>query len=103
MTLFKDLGLDYDLLQGITAMGFETPTPVQELVIPTALKTDDDFIALAQTGTGKTAAFGLPLLQRINPTERGTQAVVLCPTRELCVQVAGDLENYSQFAHQYKV
>ena len=103
MTLFKDLGLDDDLLQGITAMGFETPTPVQELVIPTALKTDDDFIALAQTGTGKTAAFGLPLLQRINPTERGIQALILCPTRELCVQVAGDLENYSQFAHQYKV
>ena len=103
MALFKDLGLDDDLLQGITAMGFETPTPVQELVIPTALKTDDDFIALAQTGTGKTAAFGLPLLQRINPNERGIQAVVLCPTRELCVQVAGDLENYSQHAHQYKV
>ncbi len=103
MALFKDLGLDDDLLQGITAMGFETPTPVQELVIPAALNTDDDFIALAQTGTGKTAAFGLPLLQRINPTERGIQAVVLCPTRELCVQVAGDLENYSQYAHQYKV
>ncbi|MBK8192725.1 MAG: DEAD/DEAH box helicase [Lewinellaceae bacterium] len=103
MTAFKNLGIDDDLLQGIAALGFETPTPVQELVIPTALTTDDDIIALAHTGTGKTAAFGLPLLQRINPEERGIHALVLCPTRELCVQVAGDLVNYSQFAHQYKV
>jgi ATP-dependent RNA helicase DeaD len=103
MTAFKNLGIDDDLLQGIAALGFETPTPVQELVIPTALTTDDDIIALAHTGTGKTAAFGLPLLQRINPEERGIHALVLCPTRELCVQVASDLVNYSQFAHQYKV
>lgn len=103
MTSFKDLGLDEALLQGISTLGFENPTPVQELVIPVALHSDDDFIALAQTGTGKTAAFGLPLLQRINPAEKNVQALVLCPTRELCVQVAGDLINYSQFAHQYKV
>lgn len=103
MTAFKNLGIADDLLQGIAALGFETPTPVQELVIPTALESDDDIIALAQTGTGKTAAFGLPLLQRIDPSERGIQALIMCPTRELCVQVAGDLENYSQFAHQYKV
>ncbi len=103
MTAFKNLGIDDDLLQGIAALGFETPTPVQELVIPTALTTDDDIIALAHTGTGKTAAFGLPLLQRINPEERGIHALVLCPTRELCVQVASDLVNYSKFAHQYKV
>lgn len=103
MTAFKNLGIDDDLLQGIAALGFETPTPVQELVIPTALTTDDDIIALAHTGTGKTAAFGLPLLQRIDPSERGVQALIMCPTRELCVQVASDLENYSQFAHQYKV
>jgi len=103
MTAFKDLGLEEALLQGIAALGFETPTPVQELVIPTALQSDDDFIALAQTGTGKTAAFGLPLLQRIDPAEKNVQALILCPTRELCVQVAKDLESYSQFAHQYKV
>lgn len=103
MTAFKNLGIDDDLLQGIAALGFETPTPVQELVIPTALSSDDDIIALAQTGTGKTAAFGLPLLQRIDPSERGIQALIMCPTRELCVQVANDLVNYSQFAHQYKV
>ncbi len=100
---FKELGLADELLKGIEALGFETPTPVQELVIPVALQSDQDIIALAQTGTGKTAAFGLPLLQRINPRERGIQALVICPTRELCVQVASDLENYSQFAHQYKV
>ncbi len=103
MIAFKQLGIADDLLQGIASLGFETPTPVQELVLPVALNTDDDIIALAQTGTGKTAAFGLPLLQRIDPSERSVQGLVLCPTRELCVQVASDLENYSQFAHQYKV
>jgi ATP-dependent RNA helicase DeaD len=103
MSAFKQIGIADDLLQGIIALGFETPTPVQELVIPIALEGDTDIIALAQTGTGKTAAFGLPLLQRIAPSERGVQALVLCPTRELCVQVASDLENYSNYAHQYKV
>lgn len=103
MSAFKNLGIADDLLQGITAMGFETPTPVQEMVIPVAIEGDNDIIALAQTGTGKTAAFGLPLLQRIDPRERSVQALIMCPTRELCVQVANDLVNYSQFAHQYKV
>jgi ATP-dependent RNA helicase DeaD len=103
MSDFKSLGLSPELLKGIESLGFENPTPVQSLVMPVALADDQDLIALAQTGTGKTAAFGLPLLQRINPSERGIQAVVLCPTRELCVQVASDLENYSKFAHQYKV
>jgi ATP-dependent RNA helicase DeaD len=103
MNAFQNLGLQEDLLRGIVALGFETPTPVQALVIPTALQSDDDIIALAQTGTGKTAAFGLPLLQRIDPAERSVQALIMCPTRELCVQVASDLVNYSQFAHQYKV
>ncbi|MDO8368850.1 MAG: DEAD/DEAH box helicase [Saprospiraceae bacterium] len=103
MSAFKTLGIADDLLQGITAMGFETPTPVQEMVIPVALEGDNDIIALAQTGTGKTAAFGLPLLQRIDPKERTIQALIMCPTRELCVQVAGDLVNYSEHAHQYKV
>ena len=103
MSTFSDLGLSSEILEGITALGFETPMPIQSLVIPRALESDRDFIALAQTGTGKTAAFGLPLLQRIDPNARGIQAVVLCPTRELCVQVASDLVNYSKFAHQYKV
>ncbi len=103
MQAFKDLGLNDDLIQGITQLGFEVPTPVQAAVIPAALQTSTDFIALAQTGTGKTAAFGLPLLQHIDPNLRKVQALVLCPTRELCIQVAGDLVDYSQFAHQYKV
>ncbi|MFM2267283.1 MAG: Cold-shock box protein [Bacteroidota bacterium] len=100
---FSDMQLNDALLKGIEALGFETPTPVQSLVIPTALQDSGDIIALAQTGTGKTAAFGLPLLQLSDPTMRLPQAVVLCPTRELCVQVASDLVNYTKFAHQYKV
>lgn len=103
MSPFQQLGIADELLQGIGALGFETPTPIQEAVIPVALEGNIDLIALAQTGTGKTAAFGLPLLQRIDPRERSVQALIMCPTRELCVQVAGDLENYSRFAHQYKV
>jgi ATP-dependent RNA helicase DeaD len=103
MNAFQNLGIADDLLQGIVALGFETPTPVQEAVIPIALEGDTDIIALANTGTGKTAAFGLPVLQRIDPKERSVQALIMCPTRELCVQVASDLENYSKFAHQYKV
>ena len=103
MDLFKNLGLNDDLIKGIESMGFQTPTPVQELVIPTALTTTGDIVALAQTGTGKTAAFGLPLLQLIDPTVRGVQGLIICPTRELCVQVAGDLVNYSKFGHNLKV
>jgi ATP-dependent RNA helicase DeaD len=100
---FQSFGLQEDLLKGIAELGFSTPTPVQALVIPTALTSQSDIVALAQTGTGKTAAFGLPLLQLIDPTERAVQALVLCPTRELCVQVASDLANYSKFAQQYKI
>ena len=103
MNLFKELGLNDDLLKGVIELGFETPTPVQELVIPTALTTTGDIVALAQTGTGKTAAFGLPLLQLIDPAVRGVQGLVLCPTRELCIQVANDIANFSKYAHQYKV
>lgn len=100
---FTQLGLNDDLLRGISEIGFQNPTPVQELVIPNALQTESDLLVLAQTGTGKTAAFGLPLLQLIDPSVRGVQALVLCPTRELCVQVANDLVNYSKYAHQAKV
>jgi len=103
MTDFKEMGLSEALLKGITALGFETPTPIQQQVIPVALQSDADIVALAQTGTGKTAAFGLPLLQRIRPEAQHVQAVVLCPTRELCVQVAGDLANYARFADRYKI
>ena len=103
MELFEKLGLNEDLLRGIAELGFSTPTPVQELVIPTALTSTGDIVALAQTGTGKTAAFGLPLLQLIDLTERHVQGLILCPTRELCVQVASDLANYAKFAPKCKV
>ncbi len=103
MTDFKEMGLSEALLQGIAALGFEKPTPIQQQVIPSVLQSDTDLIALAQTGTGKTAAFGLPLLQLVRPQEKHVQAVVLCPTRELCVQVASDMAHYARYADQYSI
>ena len=78
-------------------MGYESPMPVQEEVIPYLLGNGNEVIALAQTGTGKTAAFGLPVLQRIDVNNVQPQAVVLCPTRELCLQIADDLNDYSKY------
>ncbi|MEW6595202.1 MAG: DEAD/DEAH box helicase [Thermodesulfobacteriota bacterium] len=96
MTSFAAFGIREELLQGLDELGIVAPTPVQEQVIPFLLKEQRDCIALAQTGTGKTAAFGVPLLQLIEP--RGaTQALVLCPTRELCMQVARDLTGFSRY------
>lgn len=83
--------------RAISEMGYEHPMPVQEEVIPYLLGMGNDVIALAQTGTGKTAAFGLPVLQKVNPANRATQAVILSPTRELCLQIAGDLKDYSRY------
>lgn len=94
---FEELGVRDDLLRGIAEMGFENPMPVQEKVIPVLLNGDHDLVALAQTGTGKTAAFGLPLLQRIDTDNRSPQALVLAPTRELCLQIAGDLADFSKY------
>ncbi len=94
---FEELGVRDDLLRGIAEMGFETPMPVQEKVIPVLLGGDHDLVALAQTGTGKTAAFGLPLIQRVDTSRRTTQALVLAPTRELCLQIAGDLADFSKY------
>ena len=76
-------------------MGYENPMPVQEEVIPYLLGVNNDVVALAQTGTGKTAAYGLPVLQKVDATRNVTQALILSPTRELCLQIADDLENYS--------
>ncbi|MDR1407086.1 MAG: DEAD/DEAH box helicase [Tannerella sp.] len=84
-------------------MGYEVPMPVQEEVIPLLLGNDNDVIALAQTGTGKTAAYGLPVLQKIDPAQRHPQALILCPTRELCLQIAGDLNEYSKYMDDLKV
>ncbi len=92
---FSDLGLRPELLEGIAKLGFETPTPVQAEVIPFLLENDRDVVALAQTGTGKTAAFGLPILEQLKLNQRAPQALILCPTRELCMQIARDLQSYA--------
>src|SRR5678816_1332156 len=84
MNAFEALGLNEQLVQAITEMGFETPTPIQEKAIPVLLSGTTDFVGLAQTGTGKTAAFGLPLLQLIDASKKYPQALIVCPTRELC-------------------
>lgn len=96
MKTFEDLGLMPELLSAISELGYETPMPVQEEVIPYLLEADHDLVALAQTGTGKTAAFGLPLLQKTVISENKPQALVLSPTRELCIQIAEDLREYSK-------
>lgn len=100
---FEELGVDPRLLKAIKEMGFEAPMPVQEKVIPHLLSQDGDVVALAQTGTGKTAAFGLPVLQRINPELHKPQALILSPTRELCLQIAGDLADFSKYIDDVKV
>lgn len=100
---FEELGVRDDLLRGIADMGFETPMPVQEKVIPVLLGGDRDMVALAQTGTGKTAAFGLPVLQRIDAHRHSPQALILAPTRELCLQIAGDLADFSKYMEDVTV
>lgn len=97
MKTFEELGVSEEIRRAIEELGFEHPMPVQEEVIPYLLGNRNDVIALAQTGTGKTAAFGIPLLQRIDPERRETQALVLSPTRELCLQIADDLKDFSKY------
>lgn len=94
MITFESLGIEEGLLQSITSLGFTQPTPIQEKAIPVLLQGTRDFIGLAQTGTGKTAAFGLPLLQLIEKGSKLPQALVICPTRELCMQITRDLQNF---------
>ena len=103
MSSFSDFGLSPDLLKGVAELGFETPTPVQEKVIPLLLKGQRDLVALAQTGTGKTAAFGLPLLHLTDPARAEIQALVLAPTRELCLQIAKDLADFGRHAPHLRV
>lgn len=95
MPSFKDLGLSQALLESVQKLGFENPTPIQEKAIPALLKGSQDIVALAQTGTGKTAAFGLPLIELTEPDDYTTQALVLAPTRELCLQITGDLNKFT--------
>ena len=92
---FEELGVNEPLLRAIAELGFEKPMPVQEKVIPHLLNEEGDVVALAQTGTGKTAAFGLPVIQRTDTTRKATQALILSPTRELCLQIASDLADFS--------
>lgn len=103
MKTFEELGVSDELLLAISEMGFEMPMPVQAKVIPHLLNEDNDVVALAQTGTGKTAAFGLPVLQRIDASLREPQAVILSPTRELCLQIAEDLADFSKYLPEVKV
>ena len=97
MKTFEELGVSDNIRRAIAEMGYENPMPVQEEVIPYLLGVGNDVIALAQTGTGKTAAYGLPVLQKVDPTDHHTQAIILSPTRELCLQIAGDLKDYARY------
>ena len=94
---FEQIGLCPELLKGVKDLGFETAMPVQEQVIPTLLENDCNLIALAQTGTGKTAAFGLPLIEKLNYKNNNTEALIICPTRELCIQITNDCKKYAKY------
>ena len=103
MKTFEELGVNEPLRKAIEELGFESPMPIQERVIPRLLGDATDVVALAQTGTGKTAAFGLPVLQLIDPSKKVTQALVLAPTRELCLQISSDLADYSKYIDGVKI
>ncbi|MDR0989580.1 MAG: DEAD/DEAH box helicase [Prevotellaceae bacterium] len=103
MKTFEELGVSKEIRRAIEEMGYESPMPVQEAVIPYLLGENNDVVALAQTGTGKTAAFGLPLIQKIDVKKRIPQSLILCPTRELCLQIAGDLNDYSKYLNDLRV
>ncbi|MEN6617940.1 MAG: DEAD/DEAH box helicase [Rikenellaceae bacterium] len=94
---FQELGLNQNIIKAITELGFQNPTPVQERIIPTLIQENRDIVCLAQTGTGKTAAFGLPILESLNTKDPYTQALILSPTRELCRQITEDINNYGKY------
>jgi ATP-dependent RNA helicase DeaD len=97
MMTFEALGLDAKLVKATDELGFKTPTPIQEKAIPVLLSGTKDLVGLAQTGTGKTAAFGLPLLQLVDSAQKHPQALVVCPTRELCMQIVNEVELFKKF------
>ena len=99
---FTELGLSQELLKAVEDLGFEEPSPIQVLAIP-ALLTGKDAVGQAQTGTGKTAAFGIPLLMKMDPENRKTQAMILCPTRELAIQVAEELRRLAKYMSGIKI
>ncbi len=103
MTLFNEMGLNAEILSAIDDIGFQQPTPVQEETIPFLLESTKDMVALAQTGTGKTAAFGLPIIQQIDPDQKSIQALILSPTRELAMQIGKDIEAYSKNLKKIRV
>ena len=94
---FEELGIEQRIVKAITELGFENPTPIQEETIPVLLSGKKDLVGLAQTGTGKTAAFGLPMAQLVDFNSRNTQALIICPTRELCLQITRDLQSYVKY------
>ena len=103
MLTFAASGLSEQIQKAIVELGFETPTPIQKKTIPKLLSSNKDLIALAQTGTGKTAAFGLPIIERTNADSPLTQSLILCPTRELCLQIANDLKLYSKYVKNLNI
>jgi len=103
MQNFSEMGLSKEIFKAISEMGFEKPTPIQEKTIPAISNQGNDIIGLAQTGTGKTAGFGLPILNKVNLDNTKTQAIILCPTRELCLQIASDLNKYAKYTPQIKI
>jgi ATP-dependent RNA helicase DeaD len=94
---FEELGVSEEIRRAITELGFTEPMPVQEQVIPYLLGTGNDVVGLAQTGTGKTAAYGIPVLQKLNPDDKSTQAIIISPTRELCLQIADDMNSFAKY------
>lgn len=103
MLTFNELGLSPNLLRGIEELGFKTPTPIQEKIIPVIFNSENDIVGLAQTGTGKTAAFGLPIIEQTEMNNNSVQSLILAPTRELCIQISKDLQNYSRFTNGFKI
>ena len=97
MKTFKETGLSPEILKAVDELGFDTPTPIQAQTIPCLLKSEQDLVALAQTGTGKTAAFGLPIVDQIQIGENTVQSLILCPTRELCLQITDDMKKFSLY------
>src|SRR5690349_8077412 len=98
MATFEELGLQEKILKAIGELGYTQPTPIQEKAIPVLLSGTKDLIGLAQTGTGKTAAFGLPLLQLIETGKKFPQALIICPTRELCLQIVNEIELFKKYS-----
>ena len=103
MQTFEETGINPQIIKAVSELGFEKPTPIQELTIPYLLEKKKDLVALAQTGTGKTAAFGLPILNQIDLNSKTTQALILSPTRELCIQISNDIKSYSKYLKNIKI